>query len=275
MELTPVQIRAFRTHIFNWWKSHRRDLPWRHTDDPYKILISEVMLQQTQVSRVLPVFQAFITQFPSVTDLSRASVADVLRAWKGMGYNRRALFLQKAARVITGTYHGKFPNEENLLLELPGIGLYTARAVMVFAFRLDVAMVDTNIRQIITEEFYDGVPQSPKTVQSVADQLVPPGKSWEWHQALMDYGALELVRTTKNVPETGQKKKTPFRETARFLRGRIIDELRDGELPLSQFIETLSRKYGKPADVIARHINILGEEGMVRVSPDGAVRLSD
>ena len=192
MKIKTKQIKEFQLAIFSWWKLHKRDLPWRHTRDPYKILVSEVMLQQTQVSRVLPKYIEFIKQFPAVNELAQSSGAEVLRIWKGMGYNRRALYLQKAAQEIVHSYKGIFPKRESLLTKLPGVGTYTARAILVFAYKQDVAMVDTNIRQIITHFFFEDISQKPSVIQEVADKLVPPGKSWEWHQALMDYGALVM-----------------------------------------------------------------------------------
>ena len=194
MRPLPLQRRKkFQAYIFAWWKTHRRDLPWRHTHDPYKILVSEVMLQQTQVSRVLPKYREFIQAYPTVKDLARASNSDVLKIWKGMGYNRRALYLKKAAEI------GEFPKSEGELVKLPGLGTYTARAILVFAYRKNVAMVDTNIRQIITHFFFHDAPQKDKIIQNIADQLVPKGKSWEWHQALMDYGALALEKKSKII----------------------------------------------------------------------------
>lgn len=201
----------FQDFIFSWWKDHRRDLPWRRTHDPYKILISEVMLQQTQVGRVLPKYAEFIEAFPNISTLANASPADVLRAWKGMGYNRRALYLKKITSI---------PKTEKELMKLPGIGRYTARAILVFAFKKDIALIDTNIRKIITHFFFHDTPQKESRIQEVADWLLPKGKSWEWHQALMDYGASHLWSNLN-------KKQKPFKNSNRYFRGRVIDMLRD------------------------------------------------
>ena len=216
------EIRKFRNMIFTWWKMHRRDLPWRHTHDPYSILVSEVMLQQTQVLRVIPKYAEFIKRYPSVADLARASTADVLKLWKGMGYNRRALYLKKAAAL------GKIPGTEKELLKLPGVGKYTARAILVFAFNKDIAAVDTNIRQIITHFFFSDKPQKEKTIQDVADQLLPAGKSWEWHQALMDYGAIEMPKL--NIKKIMKKPGIPFKQSNRYVRGKIMNMVREGKI---------------------------------------------
>lgn len=212
--------------IFSWWEDHRRILPWRKTRDPYQILVSEVMLQQTQVSRVLPKYSEFLNVFPTIQTLATASPARVLRAWKGMGYNRRALYLKQAAKIIVSEYGCIFPNDEKLLSKLPGVGTYTARAILVFAFEKDVAMVDTNIRQIIIHFFFNDKPQKEKQIQEIANLLVPKGKSWAWHQALMDYGALRLAR--QRFRRTLKSKRIPFRESNRFFRGRLVDALREG-----------------------------------------------
>ena len=222
-------IRVFQKMIFTWWRTHRRALPWRETRDPYRILVSEVMLQQTQVSRVLPKYEEFLFYFPDAYALANASPAHVLRAWKGMGYNRRALFLKRTAEIIIMDYKSIFPDNEMQLIKLPGLGRYTARALLVFAFEKDVAMVDTNIRQIITHFFYNDIYQSEKVIQKTADKLLPPGKSWEWHQALMDYGATELPKV-KNM----KRKSTPFYGSNRYYRGRIVDRLREGRVKESE-----------------------------------------
>ncbi len=226
MKLAKRDIASFRNLVFRWWKTNRRDLPWRHTRDPYRILVSEIMLQQTQVSRVLPKYLSFLAEFPTVHDLARATNARVLIAWKGLGYNRRALYLKKTAEMVVRTYHGKFPDNERELLALPGLGTYTARALLVFAYGQDVAMVDTNIRQIIVRYFFSGNPQKERVIREAADTMVPPGKSWEWHQALMDFGALALKRTR---PEPSAKKSgsVPFAGSRRFIRGKIMDLLRE------------------------------------------------
>jgi A/G-specific adenine glycosylase len=248
MKVSPQKIQAFQHTIFSWWKINRRDLPWRKTHDPYKILVSEVMLQQTQVSRVLPTYQAFLLRFPDAQALASSPVADVLKMWKGLGYNRRALYLKKTAEAVMSQYGGIFPSDEALLLQLPGVGKYTARAIQIFAYKKHVAAVDTNIRQIIVHFFFEGQSQSEKIIQDVADVVVPKGKSWEWHQALMDYGAIELTKKKriKNTLQGIQKKKTiPFKETNRFYRGKIMDVLREKSVKELALIDDFVRQYDR------------------------------
>ena len=230
MRPLPLQRRKkFQAYIFAWWKTHRRDLPWRHTHDPYKILVSEVMLQQTQVSRVLPKYKEFIEKYPTANSLARASTSDVLKIWKGMGYNRRVLYLKKAVEV------GIFPKDEKELVKLSGVGTYTARALLVFAYRKDIAMVDTNIRQIITYFFFHNIPQKENIIQTAADQLVPDGKSWEWHQALMDYGALALPKNSKII-----KKQKEFIGSNRYFRGKLMDVLREHSIKEEKALKEFS-----------------------------------
>lgn len=216
MKFSKRRIQDFQTNIFSWWRAHRRNLPWRHTHDPYKILVSEIMLQQTQVRRVIPKYAEFIKAYPTVKHLAGASAAEVLKHWKGMGYNRRALYLKKIRTI---------PKSEKELMKLPGVGRYTARAICVFAYKQDVALVDTNIRQILTHFFFHDVPQKEKIIQTLADALVPKGKSWEWHQALMDYGALGLNKVPGVI-----KKQSQFKNSNRYFRGKLIDVLREGSV---------------------------------------------
>jgi A/G-specific adenine glycosylase len=264
MKLTQKKISTLHGMVFDWWKTHRRDLPWRRTHDPYRILVSEVMLQQTQVSRTMPKYEEFLKTFPSVFTLAEATPASVLRAWKGMGYNRRALYLQRAAQMIVRTHKGVFPETESELRKLPGLGIYTARAILVFAFKKEVGMVDTNIRQIITHFIYNDKPQKESIIQETADVLVPRGKSWEWHQALMDFGSLELPKlriTSERLPIT--RKSIPFKQTNRYYRGRIIDLLRDKHMDEMTLIKLMEKTYGKPIDFIQSIIQGLTHDGLV------------
>lgn len=272
MRLSQKKIRSFRKMIFSWWQGNRRDLPWRRTHDPYRILISEVMLQQTQVSRVLPIYNKFLDEFPDVHTLASASPAHVLKLWKGMGYNRRALYLQKTAMTVSAKYGGKFPADVSLLESLPGIGLYTAAAIAVFAFNKQLAVVDTNVRQIITHFFFDGTKQKPAVITLAAYQLLPKGRAWEWHQALMDYGALALKsqlprRRKSNSPIV------PFLQSKRFFRGRIIDRLREGQVARTAYIRELEKVYDKPRAFFQDIIAALVHEGMVSELADGRLEL--
>lgn len=261
MVISPVKINMLRTMIFAWWASNRRDLPWRNTRDPYRILVSEVMLQQTQVSRVLVKYEEFLREFPDVQSLAKAAPAKILTVWRGMGYNRRALYLKKTAEIVATVYGGKFPDTQSELTKLPGLGLYTARAIMVFAFGKDVAMVDTNIRQIITHYLFNGMPQQEKLILAAADELVPKGMAWEWHQALMDYGALAMAKEKRSMNIV--KKQSPFKDSNRYYRGRIVDLLRLGKASEKKLIGDFSAQYNKDTHYFDRVVRGLIRDGLV------------
>jgi len=232
--LDPKTIKKFQKEILHWYKKNKRDLPWRRTRDPYHILISEVMLQQTQVNRVIPKYEKWLQVLPTIQDLAKAKVSDVLRLWSGLGYNRRALNLKKTAEIIVKEYGSVFPQEEKELVNLPGIGKYTARALMCFAFDKQVAVVDTNIRKVILTKFFTSHPEpfshpeqgegsqgrlregsqrdssaSPqndkrigeKEIQKVADKLLPKGKAYDWNHALMDYATAKLRQEKIPIPK--------------------------------------------------------------------------
>ena len=213
--MTTQEIKIFQKKILQWYGVNKRNLPWRKTRDPYKILISEVMSQQTQINRVAIKYEAWLERFPSITELAHAKVVDVLIYWSGLGYNRRALNLKKTAEIIVNNFNGKFPYTEKELLELPGIGKYTACAMLCFAFDQQVAVVDTNIRKIIITQF--GIEGNEKKLQEIADQLLPQGQAYEWNQALMDYAAAVLKKEKISVP-----KQSKFIGSHRYYRGKVL-----------------------------------------------------
>lgn len=173
--------------IFSWITPRLRQLPWRDTRDPWHVLVSEVMLQQTGVNRVLPKWQIFVDAFATPAECAGAPLGDVLRLWQGLGYPRRARNLQAAARVIVEQHDGLAPSTLDELLALPGVGPYTARAVLAFAFEEDAAVVDTNIARVLAR--FHGRTLKARDAQQLADAWVPRGEAWLWNQALMDLGA--------------------------------------------------------------------------------------
>ncbi len=239
--LHQIIVKNFQREILSWYAKNKRDLPWRRDRDPYHIMVSEIMLQQTQVPRVIPKYEAWLKQFPTVKSLANAKTADILSLWSGLGYNRRALYLQKAASIIVACHsrpdrgtdlvqpqpkadsrlRGKdttiFPKDEKELQKLPGIGEYTARAIACFAFDKQTALVDTNIRKVVTLRFFNGNPPDYKTLQHVANQLLPKGRAYEWNQALMDYSAAMLTKDKIPIP-----KQSKFIGSNRYYRGQII-----------------------------------------------------
>ncbi len=192
----PGTLTQSSSAVLGWGLPRLRDLPWRQTRDPWAILVSEVMLQQTQVLRVIPKWLAFMDAYPTARACAAAPLGDVLRLWQGLGYPRRARNLQLAAVEVTRM--GGFPTSLSGLLVLPGVGQYTARAILAFAFESDAAVVDTNIARVFAR--VGGSSLTAKQVQLAADNAQPPGLSWEWNQCLMELGAV-LCRPTPNCAE--------------------------------------------------------------------------
>ena len=194
--VAPAAAAAFRRRLHTWFRKHRRDLPWRHTRDPYRILVSELMLQQTQVSRVLDFYRRFLDRFPDLQALADARPKKVMEAWQGLGYYARARNLHALARHVTTEQEGVIPSEPVALRELPGVGAYTAGAVASFAYEKRAALVDTNVARVLQRVFAPHVhPKSGpglKQLWAIAEQLLPrTGKStWTHNQALMELGAL-------------------------------------------------------------------------------------
>ncbi len=219
--LDNSSIASFQDSILEWYRVYGRELPWRGDSDPYHILVSEVMLQQTQVDRVIPKYIAFLERFPALKALAEASTADVLRQWKGLGYNRRALNLKRAAEAVMERHAGDLPKSVGELEKLPGIGRYTAHAVACFAFGAQVPVVDTNVRRVLSD--WIGRELSDSETWAVAQHLMPVGNANDWNQALMDYGALVKRATPRHTVKPAE----PFATSNRFWRGRIIDALRE------------------------------------------------
>jgi A/G-specific adenine glycosylase len=190
---SPDSLAVIQRAVLEWFAGHGRDLPWRQTRDPYRIMVSEIMLQQTQVDRVMPKYQAFLELFPSLEALAAAPTAEVIRAWTGLGYNRRAVNLQRAAQAVLDEHAGQFPRDLAALLKLPGIGPYTAGAIACFAFEQDVAFMDTNIRRVVQRLFVgpeESLPADAMRLLALAQAALPPGQGWAWNQAIMELGAL-------------------------------------------------------------------------------------
>lgn len=234
-----TKFNVLRRKILAWFKQHGRDLPWRKTSDAYAIVVSEIMLQQTQVDRVIPKYQAFLKQFPSWEVLAQASQAEVVKMWHGLGYNRRAIGLHRLAKAVIEL--GGLPEDPAAMRELPGIGPYTSEAVAAFAFRRKkAAPVDTNIERILKRVF-DAYAYDKRELAELARELVPTD-SWSWNHALMDFGATVCVARApkcdicplKDIcaayPCEGNDivkvKQSTFKDSDRFYRGQLISFLR-------------------------------------------------
>lgn len=174
--------------LVQWWADHGRDLPWRRSRDPWAVLVSETMLQQTQVVRVVDRWERFLDRFPTVAACAASPRGDVVDEWAGLGYNRRAVYLHRAAQECVDRFGGALPTDLAGLQSLPGIGPYTARAVLVFAHERDIGLVDTNAGRFVARAVA-GRPLTPAAAQSAADDTVPDGMGWTWGQAVFDLGA--------------------------------------------------------------------------------------
>ncbi|MEI6757402.1 MAG: Fe-S cluster assembly protein HesB [Chlorobium sp.] len=251
-------IELFCQKIFDFYRNNRREFPWRETTDRYAVMISEIMLQQTQAERVVPRFNSWLQHFPDPAYLASAPLRDVLALWSGLGYNSRAVRLHRCANIIMERFGGTVPSQPELLKTLPGIGEYTCRSIPVFADNLDIAAVDTNIRRIIIHEFRLPEDISAARLQHVAQVLLPAGQSREWHNALMDYGALELTSKKTGIrPLTRQSK---FQGSKRWYRGRLIKELIQRE---GMFVEEIEEKYASCPWEIDEIIDDLITDGLV------------
>jgi A/G-specific adenine glycosylase len=255
-------VLEFQRAILSWYATFKRDLPWRDDPDAYHVLVSEVMLQQTGVARVMPKYREFLGRFPTLCSLAEASTADVLRAWQGLGYNRRALNLKRAAEAAVERHGGKLPESVEDLEALPGIGKYTARAIASFAFNVQVPVVDTNVRRVLSD--FVGRELSNHETWDLAERVLPPGRAADWNQALMDYGAL----VKKATPKQTDKPIEPFITSNRFWRGRIVDALREmSALSMSDLLHALPHANRDEVRVRAL-VRTLQEELLVEYDSD-------
>jgi len=232
-------IREFRDEVWRHWReSGRHDLPWRKTKNPYRILVSEVMLQQTQVPRVIGKYKEFLKAFPTVQKLAAAKLPDVLKIWSGLGYNRRGKYLHDSAKIIVREYGGRIPKAAAALRSLPGIRDYTASAVRVFAFNEPDILIETNIRTAYIYQFFNvgsyDLPILDVDIHIVAAEAAegspPAGGPREWHWALMDYGAhLKRSGVRNNSRSAHYTKQSKFEGSLRQVRGEILRALARGE----------------------------------------------
>lgn len=289
--MIEADSRRIRRRLMTWYELHgRHDLPWRRTPDPYAILVSEVMLQQTQVERVLPFWAAWMDRWPTFQDLAAASPADVITAWAGLGYNRRSIALRRAAIAVSQA--GNAPNSVDGLRLLPGVGRYTASAVACFAFGERVPVVDTNIARVLARVILgvEGAKATgPPVIENAATSLLPGRRARDHNLALMDLGATVCVARAPRCAECPLQRecawlkagsprvaappnRTPatFELTARYARGRIIDTLRNvPSATTDQLALMLPERHRGDAE---KHLEALRRDGLVELS-DSAWRL--
>jgi A/G-specific adenine glycosylase len=282
-----------RTRVLAWFAEAGRDLPWRATRDPYRVLVAEVLAQQTQAARAAAAWPRFLDRFPDVGALAAAAPAKVLRAWQGLGYNRRALALHQTARAVVE--RGGWPDTVEELAALPGIGPYTARAVACFALERRVAPVDTNVARVLARSLAGADPGqlTPAARQRLADQAMPEGQPWAWSSALMDVGALHcrprphcagcpLEASCRwralgpDAPPPRPRSQAPFATSDRRWRGAVVRALAgapDGldRAALADAVQAAAA--GRPAGWFDTLLHRLQAEGMVAAGPDGRLRL--
>lgn len=230
MKLSTRSIAEFRELVWDYYRQDGRSMPWRTNPSPYCVLVSEIMLQQTQVSRVIPKFNEFVVLFPDFAALADAPLAQVLAAWAGLGYNRRARFLHEAAKQIVATHGGMLPDNPLALQKLPGVGQNTAGAVLAYAFNQPAAFVETNIRTVYLHHFFpDQQEVSDKAILDLVEQTLDKSSPREWYWALMDYGSELKVTEGGRLDQSRHYKKQPaFAGSLRQMRGMIIQRLLAG-----------------------------------------------
>lgn len=253
--LTTSSIRQFRKTVYNHFKSHGRSLPWRRDYDPYHVFVSEIMLQQTQADRVAAKFDIFISKLPDFSALAKAPLKKILRLWQGLGYNRRALHLKRAAQIIIKEHAGKLPSSPEILEMLPGIGTATAASIAAFAFNKPVVFLETNIRTILIHHFFkDKKSVHDEKLLPLAERLLDRKNPRKWYSALMDYGTmLKKHYGNDSYRSVHYKKQTRFEGSKRQKRGKILRLLLDHK-PLT------FNQISKRLEIPSRRLNIiLGE----------------
>lgn len=287
--MRPSDVRASRAALLEWYRPRRRAYPWRRRPTPYRVLVSEVMLQQTQAARVAPAFERFMLRFPTIAALAAAPRAEVLRAWGGLGYNRRAVSLSNAARVVALGHGGRVPSDPAALAALPGIGPYTAAAVASLAFGRAVPALDTNIRRVVARAVLGVEPASapPAESASAAARWIDPDDPGAWNQAVMDLGR-EVCRPRPRceacpvrpwcagrwrdraaAPAAPRGRPSPpFEGSLRQVRGAVVRTLRARP---SATIGVLAGEAGCSRVRVVEAVRALHADGVVRAGP-GALR---
>ncbi len=272
-EIAPRLVSAFRMMVYAYHRANPRPMPWRETDDPYRILVSEIMLQQTQVERVKLKYAEFLTAFPTVHELAAAPLSDVLQVWQGLGYNRRAMFLKRCSEEIVNRRAGQFPCTIDELQALPGIGHYTARAVAAFAYGVAEPLIETNIRTLFIHFFFHGRDEvSDREIMPLVAASLDHENPREWYYALMDYGVM-LKQTHLNPGRRSRHhtQQSRFEGSNRQLRSRLLQEImKDPEIPLNKLLTLLVAE----REPVERNLEALRREGFL-VKHRSGFRIAD
>jgi A/G-specific adenine glycosylase len=268
-QATPEAVSLFQDSIWRYYREYGRRFPWRETSDPYHILVSEFMLQQTQTSRVVSKYTDFISRFPDFFTLAEAPLRDVLQVWQGLGYNRRALALQQTTHKVVTEFDGHLPSNLDALQKLPGVGPCTASAVAAFAFNKPTVFIETNIRAVFTYFFFkESEHATDNDIRPLVEKTLDRTNIKEWYYALFDYGAM-IKRQCKQVTRSTHRTQSPFRGSNREKRGRIIRLLLTREsITEHELTHTLSLQREHVRQLLAQ----LCDEGFIEIR-GGLIRI--
>jgi len=261
--LTPTRVREFQRAIYRHYRIHGRTFPWRKTHNPYHILVSEIMLQQTQTERVVQKYEQFINSLPDFDSLAQAPLREVLRLWQGLGYNRRAMALKNIAQMVVTNFQGNLPSSPEALMSLPGIGRATACAICAFAFNEPVVFIETNIRRAFIHHFF----QKENDVKDIeilllVKETLDTSNPRKWYFALMDYGVMLKKRyQNPNRKSAHYQKQPPFEGSNRQIRGMILRTL-TAESPISQ--QEIAKRLGLDPERVKGNLIQLQREGFIR-----------
>ena len=282
-----TKIKAFQKEIRSYHSKNRRDLPWRNTADPYKILVSEVMLQQTQVLRVLEKYKSFLKKFPNVEALAKASITEVLKEWQGLGYNRRGLYLKKTAEIVIKEYNGKFPKDRESLIKLPDIGQSTAGALLAFSYGVPAIFIETNIRSVFLHFFFrENSFVTDTMILELVEKTIDRQAPREWYYALYDYGThlkASKDKTTRSIHQKSAhyKKQSAFRGSNREIRSLILSYLLKSSTTQTldaikkNISPELCKRSALPDDlggVISKNLKRMEQEGLIISQPKRSIQ---
>ena len=266
--LTLKVIKLFQKIIYEFYKNHKRKFPFRENITPYNVLVSEIMLQQTQTGRVSEKFLKFIAKFPDFLSLSKASLEQILKEWKGLGYNRRAIALKKIAEIVINDFNGKLPESIEELKLFPQIGHNTASSILTFAFNKPMVFIETNIRRVYIYFFFPNIGKvNDKEIMSIVKKTVDKNNPRKWYYALMDYGVmLKKIHPGLSKRSVHYRKQAPFKGSSRQIRGELLEMLiKNGTISLSKIQKRFIVNDRKR---IKNILNQLQKEGFIEIKED-------
>lgn len=262
MNLSTPSIRSFQNFIWDFYAQNKREFAWRHHDDPYAIVVSEIMLQQTQTHRVAHKFELWLSEFPDFATLAQAPLRDVLSVWSGLGYNRRAIALQKIAQRVVAEFEGQLPNDPGVLVTFPHIGPNTAGSICAFAFNKPTVFIETNIRAVYIHSFFkDKTEISDKELHPLIEQTVDQANAREWYYALMDYGVfLKSQHVNPSRKSAHHATQSKFEGSDRQIRGMMLRFLTAKACTMQELVLQSEKEESR----VARIVNDLCVEGFIK-----------